>query len=66
MRSNYYRSAFRSLRRSPFYTALNIAGLALGIAFTLLIGVFCWSELIISGHRVARNRTAANCVHKSS
>src|ERR1700750_2306342 len=44
MLSNYYKTAVRNIARHPFYTVLNVAGLALGIAFTLLIAIYCWSE----------------------
>jgi hypothetical protein len=48
MLSNYYKTALRSMARSPFYAVLDIAGLSLGFAFTLLIGIFCWSELRVN------------------
>ncbi|HVU95589.1 MAG TPA: ABC transporter permease [Puia sp.] len=48
MLSNYFKTALRSLARHPIYAILNIAGLSLGIAFALLIGIFCWSELRVN------------------
>lgn len=48
MLSNYFKTALRSILRQPFYATLNVLGLALGIAFTLLIGIFCWSELRVN------------------
>lgn len=39
------RTALRSLRTQPVYTALNVAGLATGIAACLLIGLYVWHEL---------------------
>lgn len=41
---NYYKMAIRHLSRTRLFSLINIIGLALGITFTLLIGVFCWSE----------------------
>jgi len=48
MLSNYFKTAVRSMLRQPLYAMLNVVGLALGIAFTLLIGIFCWSELRVN------------------
>lgn len=42
---NYFKIAFRNLRRSKFTTTINIAGLALGIASCLLIVLFVQHEL---------------------
>ncbi|HEY1215358.1 MAG TPA: ABC transporter permease, partial [Bryobacteraceae bacterium] len=44
MFGNYYKTAVRNIARSRFHAAINIAGLSVGIAFTLLIAAFCWSE----------------------
>ena len=39
------RTALRSLRTQPVYTALNVVGLATGMAACLLIGLYVWHEL---------------------
>jgi len=39
------RAALRSIRTQPVYTALNVAGLATGMAACLLIGLYVWHEL---------------------
>ena len=44
MLANYYKTAVRNIARSRFHAIINIAGLSIGIAFTLLIAAFCWSE----------------------
>jgi putative ABC transport system permease protein len=44
MLANYYKTAVRSIARSRFHAIINIIGLSTGIAFTLLIAAFCWSE----------------------
>ncbi|WKN42169.1 ABC transporter permease [Tunicatimonas pelagia] len=42
---NHFTIAFRSLRKRPFYTIINILGLAIGMACTLLISVYVLQEL---------------------
>ena len=42
---NYFLIAFRSLRRNPVFSAINIAGLAIGMAACLLIGLYVIDEL---------------------
>ncbi|HVU95587.1 MAG TPA: ABC transporter permease [Puia sp.] len=44
MLATYYKTAVRNIARSRFHSVINIAGLSVGIAFTLLIAAFCWSE----------------------
>jgi putative ABC transport system permease protein len=41
---NYFRTSVRHLTHNRFFTALNITGLSIGIAFFLLIAAFAWSE----------------------
>ena len=40
MFTNYLRTAFRSMTRHKLYSALNIAGLAVGMAVALTIGLW--------------------------
>lgn len=42
---NYLKTAFRNLRKSPFYTSLNVTGLAMGLATCLLILLYVTNEL---------------------
>lgn len=44
MLANYYKTAVRNFARNRFHTLINIIGLSIGIAFTLLIAAYCWSE----------------------
>ncbi len=44
MFTNYCKVAWRNIIKSRFYSLVNIAGLSAGIAFTLLIGAYVWSE----------------------
>jgi putative ABC transport system permease protein len=40
--------AWRNLTKNPFYTAVNIFGLASGLTITLLIGAYIWSNLQVN------------------
>ncbi len=42
---NYFKVAFRTILKSKFYSALNIAGLAIGFAACMLIGMYVYDEL---------------------
>ena len=44
MLSNYFKTAFRTLRRRPGYAAINVVGLAIGIACCLLMGLYVENE----------------------
>ena len=44
MLANYYKTAVRNIARSKFHAVINIVGLSTGIAFSLLIAAYCWSE----------------------
>lgn len=48
MLQNYIRIAWRNILKSRFYSLLNITGLATGIAFTMLIMAYVWSELQVN------------------
>tara|TARA_R110000868_G_scaffold4211_8_gene26527 strand:- start:9335 stop:11767 length:2433 start_codon:yes stop_codon:yes gene_type:complete len=45
MFKNHLKIAFRSLKKQPFFTFLNIFGLAIGIAGALLISLYVYDEL---------------------
>jgi putative ABC transport system permease protein len=45
MIKNYFKIAWRNLIKSKGYSAINIAGLCLGMAVTLIIGLWVWDEL---------------------
>ncbi|MGX5818897.1 ABC transporter permease [Chitinophaga lutea] len=44
MLKNYFTIAWRNIRKNGLYSVINITGLSVGIAFTLLIAAFIWSE----------------------
>jgi putative ABC transport system permease protein len=50
MFKSYCKIAWRNISRSPFYSSINIVGLATGIAFTLLIASDVWNELQVNRH----------------
>jgi len=45
MLKNYFVVAFRSLRRRPLYSAINVFGLSVGMVACLLIGLYIHDEL---------------------
>jgi putative ABC transport system permease protein len=53
---NYIRIAFRSLRKSKGFTALNIIGLAAGLGVCLLIVLYVTDELSYDRYNVNANR----------
>ncbi|MFT3827816.1 MAG: ABC transporter permease [Chitinophagaceae bacterium] len=48
MLRNYILIAWRNLTKNRFYSTINILGLSTGIAFTLLIGAYVWSQLQVN------------------
>jgi len=44
MFKTYLKIAWRTILKSRFYSIVNITGLSTGLAFTLLIGAYAWSE----------------------
>jgi len=45
MLKNYFKTAWRNLKKNKGYSAINIIGLATGMAVALLIGLWIWDEL---------------------
>ena len=45
---NYFKTAWRSITKSRFYSVVNIVGLSTGIAFSFLIAAYVWSELRVN------------------
>jgi len=48
MLKNYFKIAWRNIIKSRLYSAINIFGLSVGIAFTLLIGSYVWTQLQVN------------------
>ncbi len=52
----YLRIALRLLARERLYAALNVSGLAIGLACCLVLGLYLWSELTYDRHHVNHDR----------
>ncbi len=48
MIKNYFKIAWRNIKRHRFFSIVNIIGLFTGILFTLLIGAYIWGELQVN------------------
>lgn len=48
MIKNYFKIAWRNVIKNPSYSAINIIGLSMGIAFTMLIAAYVWNELRVN------------------
>jgi putative ABC transport system permease protein len=59
----YLRIAFRNLRREKLYAALNVAGLALGVACCLALGLYLYGELTYDRHHVHHDRIYRIATH---
>lgn len=58
MLKNYFKIAFRNLLKNKGYSFINIAGLATGMAVTLLIGLWIWDELTFNKYHQNYDRIA--------
>jgi putative ABC transport system permease protein len=56
MLKNYFKTAFRNLRKNPFYTSINIIGLSVGLATCLLIMLYVMDELSYDGYNAKAER----------
>lgn len=48
MFQNYFKIAFRSLKKKRLYASINVIGLFAGISFVLLIVAFIWQEIEVN------------------
>jgi len=48
MFKSYLKIAWRNIVKNGFHSAINVFGLSIGIAFTLLIAAYVWSELRVN------------------
>ena len=48
MITNYIKIAWRNISKNRVYSLINIAGLSIGITFTLLIAAYVWGELRVN------------------
>jgi putative ABC transport system permease protein len=63
---NYFKTALRNLLRNKTYAAINITGLAVGIAACLLIGIYILHELSYDKFHANRDRLARVTMEYSS
>lgn len=57
MLKNYFIIALRNLWRHKSLAVINIVGLALGLAFALIVGVYVWGELQVNKDIKDKDRT---------
>lgn len=48
MLKSYIKIAWRNLNNNRFYSIINVLGLSVGIAFTMLIAVFIWQQYSVN------------------
>ena len=58
MIKNYLKIAWRNLIKNKAYTVINVGGLALGMAVTLIIGLWLVDELTYNSYFSQRHRMA--------
>lgn len=56
MLKNYFKVAWRNLKKSKMYSFINITGLATGMAVSMLIGMWVWDELSFDKYHENYNR----------
>lgn len=65
MLKNYFRIALRSLSKNKVSSFINIAGLAVGMAVAMLIGLWIWDELSYDQHHPNYARIAQVMQHQT-
>jgi len=58
MLKNYFKTALRSLQKNKAHSFINIAGLSIGMAVTMLISLWIWDELQFDKYHKHYNRIA--------
>jgi ABC-type antimicrobial peptide transport system permease subunit len=58
MLKNYFKIAWRNLLKNKIYSAINIVGLATGMAVAILIGLWIWDELSFDSYHQNHERLA--------
>lgn len=58
MFQNYFKIAWRNLRKSKAYSAINILGLSIGMAVAILIGLWIWDELTFNNYHTNHEQLA--------
>jgi ABC-type antimicrobial peptide transport system permease subunit len=63
MFKNYFKTAIRSLRKNKVHSFINIAGLSVGMAASMLIGLWIWDEVSFDKNFPNYNRIARVMQH---
>jgi len=58
MIKNYFKTAWRNLHKNKGYSAINIGGLAVGMAVVIIIGLWIWDELSFDKYHKNYDRIA--------
>jgi putative ABC transport system permease protein len=66
MLRNYFKVAFRNLGKNPGYSSINIGGLALGMATTIMIGLWVYDELSYDRYHTNFNDLAQVMQHQTA
>ncbi len=66
MLKTYLKSSFRSLLKSPLFTALNAGGLAIGLTVSLLLFLYVQHELSFDGFHANMDRIYRIILHPTS
>jgi putative ABC transport system permease protein len=64
MIKNYFKTAWRNLIKSKGYSAINIGGLAVGMAVAMMIGLWIWDELSFDKYHKNYDRIARVMQHQ--
>ncbi len=65
MLKNYFKIAWRNLLKNKGYSAINIGGLAVGMAVAMLIGMWIWDELSFDKYHKNYDRIAQVMQHQN-
>ncbi|MGA0559795.1 ABC transporter permease [Larkinella sp. VNQ87] len=65
MLRNYFKIAFRNLAKNKVYSAINIFGLAVGMAVAMLIGLWMYDELSYNKFHKNYDRLAQVYIHQT-
>jgi putative ABC transport system permease protein len=63
MLKNYFKTAFRNLKRNKLHAFVNIAGLSAGMAVAIIIGMWIWDEVSFDKNHTNYNRIAQVMQH---
>src|SRR5262245_7551927 len=61
---HYLLVSWRNILRNKFFTIILVAGLAIGIASSLLLGIYTWNELTYDNFHEKKERIFLVCVRQ--